>query len=113
MTWEELTELFISFGERVHVVRGDGLDTVSFQIVPVAWFVAVKSAGLLNMGTYEGENNRLVGARSIPLAELTADFVREEVGQALAQKLASALDPDTVRRFLHDRRGRAGGGERS
>ncbi len=32
MTWEELTEILISFGERVYVVHGDGLDAVSLQV---------------------------------------------------------------------------------
>lgn len=100
MTWEELVEVLISFGERVHVVRGDGLDTVSLQVVPVAWFIAMKSAGHLNMGTYEGDENRLVGTRSIPLAELTSDFVREEVGKALAEQISSMLDPQAVADFL-------------
>jgi len=107
MTWEELAELLISFGERVHVVRGDGLDTVSLPVVPVAWFIAMKSSGQLNMGIFEGEDNRLVGTRSIPLAELTADFVREEVGKALAEQLASMLDPQAVADFLkHVKRGK-------
>ena len=107
MTWEELTEVLISFGERVHVVRGDGLDTVSFQVVPVAWFVAMKSTGRLNMGIYEGEENRLVGTRAMPLAELTEDFVREEVGKALADQLCSMLDPQAVADFLkHVKRGK-------
>lgn len=100
MTWEELVEVLISIGERVHVVRGDGLDTVSFQVVPVAWFIAMKSAGHLNMGIYEGEENRLVGTHSIPLTELTPEFVREEVGKALAEQLASMLDPQAVTDFL-------------
>lgn len=100
MTWEELVEVLISFGERVHVVRGDGLDTVSLQVVPVAWFIAMKSTGQLNMGVYEGEENRLVGTRAIPLAELTADFVREKVGAALAEQISSMLDPQAVADFL-------------
>lgn len=86
MTWEELVKILIGFGERVHVLRGDGMDTVSFQLVPVAWFISMKSAGTLNMGTY-GEDNRLIGTRSVPLAELTEDFVREEVGKALAEQV--------------------------
>ena len=100
MTWEELVEVLISFGERVHVVRGDGLDTVSLKVVPVAWFIAMNSEGQLNMGVYEGEENRLVGTRSMPLAELTAEFMREEVGKALAEQLASMLDPQAVADFL-------------
>lgn len=100
MTWEELVEVLISFGERVHVVRGDGLDAVNLPVVPVAWFMAMKATGQLNMGIYEGEENRLVGTRSIPLAELTEEFVREEVGKALAEQLSSMLDPQAVADFL-------------
>ena len=104
MTWEEITELLIAFGEKVHVVRGDGLDTVSLQVVPIAWFIAMKSAGVLNMGTYEGDDNRLVGSRTIPFAELTPEFLREEVSTAFGKQIAELLDPQAVRDFLMSRR---------
>lgn len=100
MTWEEIVELLIAFGEKVHVVRGDGLDTVSLQVVPVGWFIAMKSAGVLNMGTYEGDDNRLVGTQAIPFAELTPDFLREEVSTAFGKQIAEMLDPEAVRDFL-------------
>lgn len=99
MTWEELLSLLISFGEKLHVVRGDDSDAVSLQVVPFAWFVSIKSSGVLNVGTYEGDENRLVGERSIPLAELTPDLVRCEVAEALAKQVASMLDPDALRDF--------------
>lgn len=100
MTWEEIVELFISFGERVHVIRGDGLDAVSFQLVPVAWFISLRSSGELSMGIYEGDDKRLVGTRSIPFAELTPDFLRAEISKALAEQTSLMLDPDAVREFL-------------
>ena len=34
MTWEENTDLLITFGEKVHVIRGDNADAVSLQLVP-------------------------------------------------------------------------------
>lgn len=104
MTWEEIVELLIAFGEKVHVIRGDGMDTVSFQVVPVGWFIAMKSSGVLNMGTYEGDDNRLVGSRSIPFAELTPEFLREEVATALGKQMASMLDSEAVRLFLSSRK---------
>ncbi|MDQ3623299.1 MAG: hypothetical protein M3463_12545 [Verrucomicrobiota bacterium] len=63
----------------------------------------MKATGHLNMGVYKGEENRLVGTRSIPLAEMTPEFVREEVGKALAEQLASMLDPQAVADFLKAR----------
>lgn len=100
MTWEEIVRLFISFGERVHIVRGDGLDAVSLQIVPVAWFISMRATGQLNMGIYEGKENRLVGTRAISFAELTPEFLRAQVADALAKQFAAMLDPDAMREFL-------------
>ena len=100
MTWEELVEILIGFGERVHVVRGDGMDAVSLQLVPVAWFISMKCTGELNIGIYEGDDHRLVGKRSIPLAELTPEFVREEVSKAFAEQVASMLEPEAVKDYL-------------
>lgn len=94
MTWEEIVELLISFGQNVRVIRCDDADTVSLQLVPVAWFVSMKSSGALNVGIYEGDDNRLVGTRTIPFAELTPDFLREQVTSALAKQLALMLNPD-------------------
>ena len=100
MTWEEIVELLISFGEKVHVIRGEGADAVSLQLVPVAWFVSMKSSGVLNTGIYEGDNNRLVGTRTIPFAELTPEFLRQEVQKAIAQQVVSLLDSDALRDYL-------------
>jgi hypothetical protein len=100
MTWEEIVELLISFGEKIHVVRGDNADAVSLQLVPVGWFVSIKSSGVLNTGIYEGEDNRLVGTRTIPFAELTPEFLRQEVQKALAQQVVSLLDSNALRDYL-------------
>lgn len=100
MTWEEIVELLISFGEKVHVIRGDNADAVSLQLVPVAWFVSMKSSGVLNTGIYEGEDNRLVATRTIPFAEITPEFLRQEVANALAKQVASLLDPEALRDYL-------------
>lgn len=100
MTWEEIVRLFISFGENVHIVRGDGLDAVSLQIAPIAWFISMKATGQLNIGIYEGEENRLVGTRAIPFAELTSEFLRSQVQEALAKQVTAMLDPDAVQDFL-------------
>lgn len=100
MTWEEIVRLFISLGEKVHIVRGDGLDAVSLQIVPVAWFISMKATGQLNTGIYEGSENRLVGTRAIPFAELTPEFLRAEIADAMAKQVAAMLDPDALSDFL-------------
>ena len=100
MTWEELLSLLISFGEKLHVIRGDESDAVSLQVVPFAWFVSIKSSGVLNIGTYSGEENRLVGTRTFPLAELTPEFVRAEVADALGKQVAALLDTDALRELL-------------
>ena len=109
MTWDELTDLLTKLGEgydlKVHVVRREGLDTVALHIVPVAWFVAMRFTGALNMGVYEGQENRLVGTEQIPLAELTPEFVRERVDAAMDKTVAATgvqlvLDPEAVRMFL-------------
>ncbi len=106
MTWEELVELLISFGEKVHVVRGEGADAVSLQLAPVAWFVSIKSSGNLSMGIYEGDDLRLAGTRTIPLSELEPDFLRCEVATALAKCISTLLDQNAARDFLAQRKGR-------
>lgn len=103
MTWEELTGLLIELGERIHVVRGDGLDAVSLQLPPVAWFIAPKAAGTLNVGTYQGPHNGLVGTEQIPLEELTAEIVRAKVEAAIAEQVERVgieLDPEAVAMFF-------------
>ena len=100
MTWEEIAELLITFGEKVHVIRGDNADAVSLQLVPVSWFVSIKSSGVLNTGIYEGEDNRLVGTRTIPFAELTPEFLRQEVQKAMAEQVAYFLDSAALRDCL-------------
>ncbi len=109
MNWDELTDLLTRLGEgydlKVHVVRREGLDTVALHIVPVAWFVAMRFTGALNMGVYEGEENRLVGTEQIPLAELTPEFVRDRVDAAMDKAVAATgvqlvLDTEAVRMFL-------------
>ena len=100
MTWEEITDLLIAFGEKVHVIRGDNAEAISLQLVPAGWFVSIKSSGVLNIGTYEGKENRLVGKQSIPFAELTPEFLRQEVQKRMAEQVASILDSDALRDYL-------------
>jgi len=100
MTWEEITDLLITFGEKVHVIRGDNADAVSLQFLPAGWFVSIKSSVVLNTGTYEGEDNRLIGTRTIPFAELTPEFLRQEVQKTMAEQVASILDSDAMRDYL-------------
>lgn len=104
MTWDELTSLLEQLGAdhdvKVHTVRRDGLDTVALHLVPVAWFVAMRFTGALNIGVYQGEENRLVGTEQIPLAELTPEFVRGRVEKASAEQFGHRLDPRAVSDFL-------------
>ena len=100
MTWEELVTLFISYQQAVHVIRGDGLDAVSLQLAPAAWFVSIKSSGQLNIGIYEGDELRLIGTRTIPLAELEPSFLHRGIEEALGKQIVALLDPDAVNDFL-------------
>lgn len=110
MTWEEITDLLISFGEKVHVIRGNDADAVSLQLAPAGWFVSMKSSGVLNIGAYEGEDNRLVGTRTIPFAEITPEFLRQEVQKVMSEQMTSSLASDALRAYLDSaeqkRRGR-------
>ena len=92
--------MLITFGEKVHVIRGDDADAVSLQLVPAGWFVSIKSSGVLNMGTYEGDDNRLVGTRTIPFAKLTPEFLRAEVQRVMSEQMTAYLDSDAMRDYL-------------
>jgi hypothetical protein len=106
MTWEELAALLTKLGEdydvKVRRVEPNlGPETIAMHIVPVAWFVAMRFMGVLNLGTYEGPDNRLVGSEPIPLADLTPGLVRERVEAAVAAAEPEVvLNPDAVRDFF-------------
>ena len=105
MTWDELSDLLTTLGKDfdVNVRRAKppvGPETVAMHIVPVAWFVAMRFTGALNIGVYEGDEHRLVGTEQIPLAELTPEFVRERVETACAQCVQQILDPEIVREVM-------------
>ena len=104
MTWEELTDLLSQLAKEhdteAEVVPIQGLEAVFLHLVPVAWFSSMKFAGALNIGVYEGEENRLVGTEQIPLPELTPKFVRKRVETAAAEQFGLCLDPEAVRDFL-------------
>ena len=110
MTWDELTDLLTELGEdydvKVHRVGPPhGPEAVFMHIVPVAWFSSMRIFPTLNMGIYEGDENRLVGTEQIPLAELTPEIVRARVDAAVEEAVAArgtqlVLDPEAVRMFL-------------
>ncbi len=104
MTWDELTALLSKLAQEheteLKVVPIKGLEAVFLHFVPVAWFSSMKFANALNIGVYQGEENRLIGTEQIPLAELTPEFVRERVETAAAEQIGRALDPETVREFF-------------
>ena len=104
MTWDELTELLSRWGEehetKVNIVRIEGLEAVFLHMPPVAWFSSMKFAGALNMGVYQGEENRLVGTEQIPLAEVTPEFVRGKLEAAGAEWIGRALDPEILKEVL-------------
>lgn len=58
------------------------------------------TSGRLNIGIYEGDELRLVGTRTIPLAELEPNFLRREIEEALGKQILSFLDPEAVSDFL-------------
>ena len=104
MTWEELTALLSELAEehetKARVVPVPGLEAVFLHFVPVAWFSSMKFAGALNMGAYQGDENRIVGTEQVPLAEVTPEFVRQKVQEAATAQFALSLDPEAVREFL-------------
>ena len=104
MTWDELTALLSELAEehdtKANVVSAEGVETVFLHLPPVAWFCSMKFVGALNIGVYQGEENRLVGTAQIPLAELTPEFVREKVERAAAEQFGLSLDPQAVSDFL-------------
>jgi len=114
MTYEEvsaeLIRLGMHAGEHVYVVNGEHLDTTALYVLPVAWFIAFGPSGELHMGTYEGPDNRLVGKKSVAFAELTSQFINEEVTNALAEVVGLLLDPDVLKEFLKHRGPRPGTG---
>ena len=104
MIWDELIDLLSKLAHEHHtevkIVPIEGLEAVFLHLAPVAWFSSMKFVGALNIGVYQGEENRLVGTEQIPLAELTPEFVRERVGKAAAEQFSLALDPQAVSDFL-------------
>jgi hypothetical protein len=100
MTYEEIVKQFIEFGEHVHIIQGSDLDTVALHVVPVAWFIAMKSAGSHSIGKFEGDENRLVGTENLAFEEITPQFIKERVGNALAEQLSQMLDTGALRDFL-------------
>lgn len=104
MTWDELTKLLSELarehGTELKVIPVEGLEAVFLHFVPVAWFSSMKFVGALNIGVYQGDENRLVGTEQIPLAELTPEFIRQRVETAAAEQIGRALDPETVREFF-------------
>ena len=104
MTWEELTELLTEladeYDKKIHVTHQHGLDAVALHFVPVAYFISMKFTGVLNIGTYEGEEKRLVPTEQIPLPELTLEFVHERVQAAAREQFVTSLDFDAVREMM-------------
>lgn len=105
MTWDELSDLFTKLGQEYdlkvrRVEASVGPETIAMHIVPLAWFVAMKFTGSLNMGVYEGDEHRLMGTEQIPLAELTPDFVRARVEAACGERVRQMLDPEIVREVM-------------
>src|SRR5437867_9376549 len=120
MTYEEvaaeLMTLGMQAGEHVYFVKGEHLDTTALYVLPVAWFIAFGPSGELYIGTYEGPENRLVGKKSVAFSELTPQFIKEEVSNALAEVVGLLLDPDVLKEFLKPRTprpGTGGGGRRN
>ena len=103
MTWDELTALLSSLaqehGTEAKVVPLEGLEAVFLHLAPVAWFSSMKFVGALNVGVYQGEENRLVGTEQIPLAELTPEFVRETGGESRRRAVHPVARHRSCQRF--------------
>jgi hypothetical protein len=107
MTWEELRDLLLELSDETRVASAHGIDTVALNLPPEEWFIAMRLTNALNIGRYEGEELRLVGIEQIPLAELTAEFVRGRVEQAFARQVRGMLDPEAVELFVREMKKRA------
>jgi hypothetical protein len=79
---------------------------VSLQLVPVGWFVSIRSSGVLSTGIYEGEDNRLVSKRTVPFAELAPEFLRREVADVITKQVVRDCQA------LRESFGGLGGGKR-
>ncbi len=64
------------------------------HFVPVAWFSSMKIVNALNMGVYEGEENRIVGTEQM--------FVHQRVEDAATEQFSPLLDPEAVRDCLEE-----------
>ena len=80
----------------MRVVRDEGVNLVSYHVGSVAWFVSIKASGSLDIGRYEGDELRLVGTQSIPLAELDRGTLQKEIEEALARQISASLDASTL-----------------
>ena len=104
MTYEQvaqrLTELGQHAGVGSFIVRGENTDTTALHVIPVAWFIAMKSLGLLYVGTYEGPEHRIVATKNFTFEQLTPTLLKEEVTDALADQVGHLLDPQDLKKIL-------------
>ena len=104
MTYEQvaqrLTDMGMHAGVGVFIVRGENMDTMGLHVIPVAWFVAMKSLGSLYVGTYEGPDHRIVGTMNFTFERLTPTLLKQEVSDALADQIGHLLDPQDLKRIL-------------
>jgi len=104
MTYEQvaqrLTELGQHAGVGSFIVRGENTDTTALHVIPVAWFVAMKSLGRLYVGAYQGPEHRIVATKNFTFEQLTPALLKQEVGDALADQVGHLLDPQDLKRIL-------------
>src|SRR5438094_8961775 len=104
MTYEEVAQRLTDMGEHggvgVFIVCGERMETMALHVIPVAWFVAMKSLGRLYVGTYEGPEHRIVGTKSFSFERLTPTLIRQEVSNALADQVGRLLDPQDLKKIL-------------
>ena len=104
MTYEQvaqrLTDMGMHAGVGVFIVRGENMDTMGLHVIPVAWFVAMKSLGRLYVGTYEGPEHRIVGTKNFSFERLTPTLLKQEVSNALADHVGHLLDPQDLKKIL-------------
>ena len=76
------------------------MDTLALHVIPVAWFVAMKSPGRLYVGTYQGPEHRIVATKNFTFEQLTPTLLKQEVTDALADQVGHLLDPQDLKRIL-------------
>jgi hypothetical protein len=98
----QLVDAGIRLSEKVCIVRGDPYrDATCLYLLPVRWFIAVRSQGRLFTGIYDVSMNfRLQGTEDREFKDVDPAWLDKEIRQAASEKLVGLLDKELVEEFL-------------